>query len=127
LRAWFLEKLCRDLSFSENRVLLAYVLKTEEKGSDVNLAAHLIHDAHSNRFDEAIVISGDSDLCEAVKIVTSQIGKPVTIANPQTRVSRSLTKVATHYRHVHESELKRNLFPSSLSDAHGAFTKPLVW
>jgi hypothetical protein len=27
------------------------VIKTEEKGSDVNLATHLMHDAHMGRFD----------------------------------------------------------------------------
>lgn len=31
------------------------VIKTEEKGSDVNLATHLLHDAHMKRFD----IGGD--------------------------------------------------------------------
>ena len=127
LRAALIKLLCPDMKCSENGVLLVRVLKTEEKGSDVNLAAHLINDAHLNRFDEAIVVSGDSDLCEAVKIVTAQIGKPVTVANPQRRVSRELGGVATHYRHVHESELKRNLFPPSLTDTHGTFTKPLSW
>jgi uncharacterized LabA/DUF88 family protein len=122
-----IQALCPDIKFSENGVLLARVLKTEEKGSDVNLAAHLINDAHLNLFDEAIVVSGDSDLCEAVRIVTSQIGKPVTVANPQTRSSRELIAVATNYRHLHESELKRNLFPNTLIDANGTFTKPSSW
>lgn len=38
------------------------VFKTEEKGSDVNLAAHLLLDGFRNRYKCAIVISGDSDL-----------------------------------------------------------------
>ena len=33
------------------------VIKTEEKGSDVNLATHLLHDAHRDRFDVAVVVS----------------------------------------------------------------------
>ncbi|MDH3891805.1 MAG: NYN domain-containing protein [candidate division Zixibacteria bacterium] len=45
------------------------VMKTEEKGSDVNLATHLIHDAHLNRFTLAIVISNDSDLIEPIRII----------------------------------------------------------
>jgi hypothetical protein len=28
----------------------AWVVKTEEKGSDVNIATHLMHDAHMGRF-----------------------------------------------------------------------------
>ena len=34
----------------------AKVIKTEEKGSDVNLATHLLHDAHMGRFDVAVVV-----------------------------------------------------------------------
>jgi len=69
IRAAICEWLCPDLRFTTDGVLLARVLRTEEKGSDVNLAAHLINDAHAGRFDEAIVVSGDSDLCDAIKIV----------------------------------------------------------
>jgi len=40
------------------------VLRTEEKGSDVNLAAHLLHDAHRGLIDCAVIVSNDSDLAE---------------------------------------------------------------
>ncbi len=53
------------------------VVKAEEKGSDVNLATHLLHDAHRHRFEAAVVISGDSDLLEPVRIVIQELGKPV--------------------------------------------------
>jgi uncharacterized LabA/DUF88 family protein len=39
----------------------------EEKGSDVNVAAHLLHDALTNAIDAAIVISNDSDLAFALR------------------------------------------------------------
>ena len=35
------------------------VFKTEEKGSDVNLAAHLLMDGFRDRYECAIVVSGD--------------------------------------------------------------------
>jgi hypothetical protein len=54
----------------------ARVIKTEEKGSDVNLAIHLLHDAHMGRFDVAVVVSNDSDLLEPIKIVREQLRKP---------------------------------------------------
>ena len=38
------------------------ILKTEEKGYDVNLAVQLLHDAYQNRYETAVIISGDSDL-----------------------------------------------------------------
>ncbi len=58
------------------------VIKTEEKGSDVNLAVHLIHDAYQNRYESAVIVSGDSDLVTAVQIVKNELGKPVGVLNP---------------------------------------------
>jgi len=48
-------------------VKTALVWKTEEKGSDVNIATYLLLDGHDGLYDEAIVISGDSDLVEPVR------------------------------------------------------------
>jgi hypothetical protein len=53
------------------------VLKVEEKGSDVNLACHLLLDAFQGNFDVAAVLSNDSDLVEPIRIVTQVLGKPV--------------------------------------------------
>jgi hypothetical protein len=50
-------------------------IKTEEKGSDVNLATHLLHDPHMDRFDVAVVISNDSDLLEPIKIARQDLKK----------------------------------------------------
>lgn len=44
------------------------IIKTEEKGSDVNLAVHLVHDACTAGISAAILISNDSDLVEAVNL-----------------------------------------------------------
>ena len=38
------------------------VWRTEEKGSDVNLATHLLVDAFRGEYETAVVISNDSDL-----------------------------------------------------------------
>jgi hypothetical protein len=49
--------------------IVAKVWKTEEKGSDVNLAAHLVRDAFLKAFDEAAILTNDTDLCEPMRIV----------------------------------------------------------
>ncbi len=49
------------------------VYKTEEKGSDVNLAVHLLNDGWLNSYDCAIVVSNDSDLSEAMRLVKNII------------------------------------------------------
>jgi len=50
------------------------VIKTEEKGSDVNLASHLLLDAFQNRCDTVVIISNDSDLTEPVRIARYELG-----------------------------------------------------
>lgn len=70
-----------------DRCQFARVLRYEEKGSDVNLAAHLVHDAHQGVFDTAAVVSNDSDLGEALRIVREALGRPVGLLNPHARPS----------------------------------------
>ena len=103
------------------------VFRTEEKGSDVNLATHLLHDAYRNLFDCAIVVSGDSDLLEPIRIVMNELKKPVGVLNPQKKVCRVLMKNATFYRPLRQSALARSQFPATMSDAQGTFTKPKSW
>jgi hypothetical protein len=40
---------------------LVLVEKAEEKGSEVNLACHLVRDALTNAFDVAVVLTNDTD------------------------------------------------------------------
>ena len=58
------------------------VIKTEEKGFDVNIAAHLIHDGHEGNYGVAVVLSNDSDLVEPIKIVRQELNLPVIVLNP---------------------------------------------
>ena len=43
------------------------ILVPEEKGSDVNVASHLLIDIYEQRIDAVVVISNDSDLCLPVR------------------------------------------------------------
>ena len=109
---------------------LVQILKTEEKGSDVNLATHLLVDAFRNDFDEAVVITNDSDLAEPIRVVVSDIGKPVTVVNPHFRraPTRLLLQVASStLRQINRSALRNSQFPSPITDATGSFTKPSGW
>ena len=103
------------------------VIKTEEKGSDVNLATQLLNDAHLGRFEVAIVVSGDSDLLGPVKIVMTELGKTVGVLNPQQRTCRVLSQQATFYRHIRQGVLAACQFPSPMTDAAGIFHKPPTW
>ena len=103
------------------------VVKTEEKGSDVNLAVQLLHDAHLDRFDCAVVVSGDSDLLMPVKIVRNELKKVVGVLNPQRHPCAVLKAHATFYKHLRSNFIAAAQFPNSLTDSRGTFTKPAGW
>jgi hypothetical protein len=105
----------------------ARVIKTEEKGSDVNLATHLLHDAHMGRFDVAAVVSNDSDLLEPIKIVRQELHKPVGILNPHPNPSRALLSHIDFIKQIRCGVLRSAQFPPKLADRHGTFTKPAAW
>lgn len=110
----------------------ATVLKAEEKGSDVNLAAHLVHDAHCGAFQVAVVISNDSDLAAPIELVTRDLGLPVGVANPhaenpRSRQSVQLRQAASFLKPVRQAALRKCQFPPVLTDAAGTFHKPLTW
>ena len=53
------------------------VTKTQEKGSDVNLATFMLLDAFRKESDIAVVISNDSDLREPIRVLIEELGVPV--------------------------------------------------
>ena len=103
------------------------VVKTEEKGTDVNIASHMIVDAADDLFDCAILISGDSDLTTPVKLCIGKYGKIVGVLNPQKQKCMTLEKEATFYKHIRESALASSQFDAVLTDAQGSFHKPAKW
>lgn len=104
-----------------------WVDKTEEKGSDVNLAAHLVRDAFQKNFELAVIITNDSDLAEPVRIVTKELGMPVGILNPHEHHSVTLKPLATFVKRIRQSHLIACQFPPTLTDKKGAFSKPTSW
>ena len=108
------------------------VLKTEEKGSDVNLATHLLLDSFHSDFEVALVISNDSDLAEPIRRVREEFGLPVGVAlpvlKPNRHPSKTLREVAAFVKRIRSRRLLReSQFPDVLSDAGGEFRKPDGW
>lgn len=108
----------------------ARVFAMEEKGSDVNLAVHLVNDAWAGNFDAALVISNDTDLVEPIRLVAQGLGKPVYLLTPPGKygVAKPLANVATHQRHIRQSHLAASLFPDPVVAADGTLiSKPASW
>jgi NYN domain len=106
----------------------AQVIKTEEKGSDVNLAAHLVNDGYKRAYEVAVVVTNDSDLLEPVRMVRAELGLPVGILNPHEHTpSKVLLRHASFIRQIRKGVLAASQFPEILSDAKGKFHKPADW
>lgn len=106
---------------------VAYVYKTEEKGSDVNLGAHLVRDAAMGLFDVAGVLTNDTDLYEPVRIVTQEFGLPVHLLSPSGKPATSLVQVSTGVRHI-KPYLGPCQMPDPVIDATGRpVAKPIGW
>jgi uncharacterized LabA/DUF88 family protein len=115
-------------SWLAGRFRAVRVMKTEEKGSDVNLATHLLIDAFDNRFDVAVIISNDSDLKEPISLVRSRFGKKIVLLGPKaTRISGALRPLADYIRQFGPSALANAQFPSVMTDSIGTFHKPPGW
>ena len=98
----------------------------EEKGSDVNLAVHLLNDAWKGLFDYAVVMSNDTDLVEPIRMVTVERGKPVMVVCPgRWAMAPKLRNVASHVRHIHAAMLKAAQFPSLIPGT--TISKPQGW
>lgn len=104
-----------------------WVDKTSEKGSDVNLAAHLIHDGYQKRFETAVLVTNDSDLKEPVRIVRRELNLPIGILNPHQFHSCTLKEHATFVKRIRQSDIAAAQFPEELTDKAGKFHKPAVW
>jgi len=113
---------------------MATVLRTEEKGSDVNLATYLLLDAFDDDYETALVISNDSDLVEPILQARRRLGVTVGICCPvYTRgrhPSRQLVEATDFNVHL-AANRKRVLrdcqFPVHMEDGQGRFRKPDRW
>lgn len=111
------------------------VWKTEEKGSDVILACHLLLDAFNKDCEAAVVITNDSDLAEPIRIVRKEFGLKVLVLHPlratpsrkPVRRSVELQKAASKSLAIQQSSLASSQFPATLVDAVGTITKPASW
>ncbi len=104
------------------------VWKNEEKGSDVNLALHLLNDAWQDSFDCAVIVSNDSDLAEALRMVKARHNKLiglVTPGSPKRKTSRQLQQYADFVKPIRTWMLQASQLPHLIPG--GSIHKPKEW
>jgi NYN domain len=100
----------------------------EEKGSDVNLATKLLTDAMDGDFEQALVVSNDSDLLEPIKVVRQKFGLPLVVVSPKDGVTTKLRRAASASFVLDHALLAQCQLPNPARDKQGRLvTKPMVW
>ncbi len=101
----------------------------EEKETDVNIAISLLEDGIYQRFDTALIISGDSDLCPPIRALRRvNPGVRVVSAFPPKRASDELRRTADAAFMIGDVHIRNSLLPPSVRAAGGlVFTRPRSW
>ena len=102
------------------------VIKREEKGSDVNLAVHLLNDAWLDQYDCAVVVSNDSDLAESMRLVRERGGKLIGLLTPGlSNPSFQLKSHSDFARHIRPGALANSQLPNPIPGTK--IRKPATW
>ena len=103
------------------------VWKTEEKGSDVNIAACLLMDGFQHDYEVAVLISNDSDLATPLRMVRDTLHLPTGILNPYPSPTSKLRQSVAFYKQIRTGALQASQFPVTLHDSRGTIRKPATW
>jgi len=108
-----------------------YLKLPKEKGSDVNLATHIVHDAWLGKYECAVLVSNDSDFAEALKIVKdAPLQKSVVLIVPNAlernvRTAQPLRDNADSVKYIHRSQIKAAQLPDKIPGTK--IQKPQEW
>lgn len=102
---------------------------SNEKMTDVNIATHLLVDAFQDKFDTAILISGDSDLVPPIRVVHNNFpSKIVSIFFPPSRHNNSIAAAAKGSMILGRKKLTSNQLPHKIEKPDGyVIVKPSEW
>lgn len=93
----------------------------EEKQSDVNIALWMFREAYRSSYDEAFLVSQDSDLKPALELICEmpKVSRIKVIGTPNRFHSKELGKVAHKLAKISVFHLERCLLPAKVLDANG--------
>jgi len=102
---------------------------SDAKTTDVSLAVELLRDALQDRFDAALLISADADLCPAIAACREACpGKRIVVAFPPHRSSGALRRAAHAYLYIGRDKLARSVLPAQVRRGDGyLLNRPASW
>ena len=100
-----------------------------EKMTDVNIAVEILTDAYSDKFDMALLITGDSDLVPPIRAVHKLFNnKRVFVAFPPNRFNISVKDAAKGSLMIGRKKLKDSQFAEKVKKKDGfVLMRPTEW
>ena len=86
--------------------------RNQEKRTDVNIATHLVADAHDNLYGSIYLVSADADLTPAVEHIKSRFGTHVTLIDPPRRHSDDLKSICDRHLHIDRTVFSQCQLPN---------------
>ncbi|WP_424528519.1 NYN domain-containing protein [Sphaerisporangium viridialbum] len=100
----------------------------EEKETDVSLAVSLLEDGVSGRYDTALIISADSDMCPAIRSVKRLLPSVRVIAVfPPNRRSHDLMRACDATLPLGLAKVRQSQLPESITVAGTTLKRPDHW
>lgn len=106
------------------------VRKTEEKGSDVNLAVRMMLDAHREQADLFCMVTNDSDQVTTIRTLQEEVGADVGWISPLStlRQSKDLKKTMPAFVACITAEsLAASQFPDEVQHGRQTLRRPSRW
>ncbi len=100
-----------------------------EKMTDVNIAVDIIMDGINDKYDAAMLISGDSDLVPPIRaVINNFLGKRVFVAFPPMRQNNTVKLAAKGCFVIGKRKIQQNQLPNAIKKLDGyVLTKPKEW
>ncbi|TNE74669.1 NYN domain-containing protein [bacterium] len=113
---------------SKRSIDKGWVKVLEEKETDVNIAIQMIRLAFQDQYDQAVLISADSDQVPTLKLITTELGKEVRLLLPPNSKADELKTVSTVFERLTRDKIESCKLPIEIELSSGKkIKKPLEW
>ena len=93
-----------------------------------NIAITLLVDGIKDKYDTALILSGDSDLAPVItKLKSFCPDKKVGIIVPQNQSAMNLKQHADFFKKIQDRDLKKSLFPDQVTYNNKIISAPAGW
>lgn len=105
-----------------------FYITHEEKRSDVNIALFLYNSAVRNKFDKAVIVSGDSDMIPAIEMIKKDYPeKKIGVMVPFGLMAWEIRNAADFQLKMKLKHLENSHLPEKIKTANGTVEAPKNW